>query len=339
MKKFLVLAASFMLLAIGCGNDQTEFKLQKETPSYELAEKISAKLPYFDPEENKVMVTSNKFNVTSGEVIYKIKKNMGNRANQLADMSEAQLKENMDRFANILGEQKLLLREADEEGIEITETAIDSVLTMQYQRSGGEEKFQQFLEKNGQSMDDIRKNIAEGLVIQKYINDVVYSGVDITEEDIEDAYKEDKTATVRHILLNTRGKSDSAKQAIKEKMEEILEKAKSGEDFAELAKQYSEDPGSKARGGLYENIQKGAMVKPFEERAFSLPIGEISDVFETQYGYHILKVIERNKETQPLEEVHQQIEEALKKQRYSDAYQEALENLKTKYDYKVVELG
>lgn len=339
MKKFFVLATSFILLAMGCGNDRSEFKLQKDTPSYELAEKISAKIPYLDPEENNVLISSNEFNITSGEVIYKIEKNMGNRANQLADMSEAQLKDNMDRFANILGEQKLLLMEADKEGIHISKTAIDSVLDMQYQRAGGEEKFQQFLEKNGQSLEDVKKNISEGLTIQKYINDVIYSNVDITEEDIADAYSEDKTATVRHILLNTRGKSDSAKQAAKEKMEEILAKARSGEDFAELAKKYSEDPGSKANGGLYENVQKGAMVKPFEERAFSLPIGKISDVFETQYGYHILKVIERNKETKPLNEVHQQIEETLKKQRYSDAYQEALEGLKEKYDYKVVEFG
>jgi len=339
MKKFFVLAASFILLAIGCGNDHSEFKLQKETPSYELAEKISAKLPYLDPEENNVLVASNKFNITSGEIIYRIKKNMGNRSNQLADMSEAQLKDNIDRFANILGEQKLLLLEADKANIEISETAVDSILNMQYQRAGGEEKFLKFLEQNGQSMEDVRKNIEEGLTIQEFIHEVIYKNVDITEEDIEDAYKEDKTATVRHILLNTRGKSDSAKQAIKEKMEEILAKAKSGEDFAELAKTYSEDPGSKANGGLYENIQKGAMVKPFEERAFSLPIGEISDVFETQYGYHILKVIQRNKETKPLEEVRQQIEETLRKQRYSDAYQEALENLKAQYDYKVVEFS
>jgi hypothetical protein len=72
---------------------------------------------------------------------------------------------------------------------------------------------------------------------------------------------------------------------------------------------FSEDPGSKNTGGLYENFPKGQMVKPFEDAAFTLPIGSLSDIVETPYGYHILKIIDRKKETKPYEEVKKDLEE------------------------------
>jgi len=67
--------------------------------------------------------------------------------------------------------------------------------------------------------------------------------------------------------------------------------------------EFTEDPGSKSSGGLYADFEKGKMVPEFEEAAFSVPIGEISDIVETQYGYHILKVIDRKKEDRPREVV------------------------------------
>ena len=66
-------------------------------------------------------------------------------------------------------------------------------------------------------------------------------------------------------------------------MKKILTRAKAGEDFGELAKRFSEDPGSKDKGGLYENFKRGTMVKPFEDAAFTVTIGELSDIIETQF--------------------------------------------------------
>ena len=86
-------------------------------------------------------------------------------------------------------------------------------------------------------------------------------------------------------------------------MEKILDRARRGEDFSALARQYSEDPGSKDNGGLYEQFSRGDMIKPFEDAAFTLPIGEISGIVDTEHGYHIIKVIEREKHDRPMEEV------------------------------------
>lgn len=337
MKRVFVLCMLAIALAAGCGKKQKDFKLEKDTPAYQLALQVSQTLPFVDPEKNNIVISSKEFNVTTGEVIQHIRKNFGNRAGQLANMSEQQIKANINQFANFVWERKTLLKEAKEANMVVPQARVDSVLNMQYQRTGGEEKFLDLLKRNDQSIENVRSDILTGLTIESYINKAVYAPVQVTTADIEEAYNEDKTATVRHILMSTQGMSDSAKQEVKKKMEAVLEKARNGEDFAELAKEYSEDPGSKNNGGLYQNIQRGQMVKPFEEAAFSTPIGEISDIIETQFGYHILTVLERNKETKPLEEVRQQLEDRLRQQKKRDAYQQYLEDLKSKYDYKVAE--
>lgn len=337
MKKVFALWLLTMVLVLGCGKKQSDFKLEKDTPAYQLALKVSETIPYLDPEKNNILISSKEINITTDEVIYDIRKQFGNRAGQLANMSKDQIKANINQFANILWEKEILLMEAKEANIVTDQARVDSILNMQYQRTGGEEEFQQLLKRNGQSIEDVKADISTRLTIESYINKVIYDQVRVTTGDIEKAYSEDNTATLRHILLSTQGKSDSAKKEIKKNMEEILARARNGEDFAELAKEYSEDPGSKNNGGLLEGILKGKMVKPFEEAAFSTPIGEISDIIETQFGYHILTVLERKKETKPLEEVRQQLEESLEQQKKRDAYQEHMDKVKSQYGYEVIE--
>ena len=94
-----------------------------------------------------------------------------------------------------------------------------------------------------------------------------------------------------HILFNTQGKSPEEKLAIETKAKEILEKAKNGGDFAKLAEEYSEDQGSKVKGGDLSWFGRGAMVKPFEDAAFGVTSeGVVPELVESQYGYHIIKV-------------------------------------------------
>jgi parvulin-like peptidyl-prolyl isomerase len=117
----------------------------------------------------------------------------------------------------------------------------------------------------------------------------------------------------------------------------ILERAKAGEDFAELAKEYSEDPGSKQNGGLYQDFARGVMVKPFEEAAFGVPIGEVSDIVETQFGFHILKIEGRKKEDKPFEEVKDQLRARTEQLNRNKVYFEYIEELRETADYKLAE--
>jgi peptidyl-prolyl cis-trans isomerase D len=109
---------------------------------------------------------------------------------------------------------------------------------------------------------------------------------------------------VEHILFMTVGKTDAEVEEIKKKAEDVLKEVKKGGKFEDLAKKYSEDPGSKDKGGDLSWITQGQTVPEFEKTAFSLSPGQVSDLVKTQYGFHIIKVLEKETaHTKPFEEV------------------------------------
>ncbi|MBN2366582.1 MAG: hypothetical protein EH225_11750 [Calditrichaeota bacterium] len=335
MPRFVVFLSLIFLLLISCGDDGTALK--EGTPAYEFASKLSEKVPYLNPEENNPLVKTKYFVLKTGENLKHIYENMGEGVSQFYSLDSASLKNVIENNARQFAEKKLLLRAARERGIQISPADMDSILNLQYSRYGGEERFGSMLSQRGIDFDFIKQQIRESVMIQKYLDKVVEEETDVSDEELQKIYDSGKTATVRHILLRTQGKSESEKDEIRDKMEEILEKARGGEDFAELAQKYSEDPGSKEKGGLYEDFERGMMVKPFEDAAFSVPEGEISDIIETQYGYHILKVIERKKQDQPFEEIRDSLRLRIINSRKNQVQQEQIEKLKEEADLKMVD--
>src|SRR5271156_747764 len=127
------------------------------------------------------------------------------------------------------------------------------------------------------------------------------------QKNIQD-YQVPNRVHVEHILLMTVGKPDAEVEEIRKKAQGILDQAKKGANFEDLAKKYSEDPGTKDKGGDLGWIIQGQTVAEFEKAAFSLPKGSISDVIKTQYGFHILKIIDKEAaHTKPFEEVKDSI--------------------------------
>jgi len=113
---------------------------------------------------------------------------------------------------------------------------------------------------------------------------------------------------VQHILFMTVGKTDAEVEEIKKRAEDVLQQVKKGAKFDELAKKYSEDPGSKDKGGDLGWIRQGQTVPEFEKAAFSLAPGQISDLVKTQYGFHIIKVLEKQTQhTKPFDEVKESL--------------------------------
>ncbi len=122
-----------------------------------------------------------------------------------------------------------------------------------------------------------------------------------------DRYRIQNRVHASHILFKTIGKTDAEVEEIRKKAEEVLKKAKHGAKFEDQARQYSEDT-TKEKGGDLGWIVQGQTVPEFEKTAFSLPPGSVSDLVKTQYGFHIIKVIEHeNARTQTFEEVHASI--------------------------------
>jgi peptidyl-prolyl cis-trans isomerase D len=137
----------------------------------------------------------------------------------------------------------------------------------------------------------------------------------VSDEDLRayynshiDQYKVENRAHVEHILFKTIGKTDAEIAEIRQKAEDVLKKAKSGANFEDLAKKYSEDDATKAKGGDLGWIVEKQTVPEFEQAAFSVPKGSVSDLVKTQYGFHIIKVLDRETaHTKPFEEVRSTI--------------------------------
>ena len=139
-----------------------------------------------------------------------------------------------------------------------------------------------------------------------------------------------------HILIQYRtpdGKMDTT--AALAKIDSILTKIKNGADFAEMAKEYSQDPGSKENGGDLGYFQRRQMVKEFDEAAFNLKVGEVSGVVKTRFGYHLIKCTA--KRTYPsFEQDKEELKKIYQESRYQDKYDSLIAKLKAKYNFKVI---
>ncbi len=161
--------------------------------------------------------------------------------------------------------------------------------------------------------------VPEKRVVRYAIVDVnhVRQSLQITDDQLKAQYQQNiqqyqvpNRVHVEHILLMTvgAGKTDAEVEEIRKKAQDILNQAKKGANFEDLAKKYSEDPGTKDKGGDLGWIIQGQTVAEFEKAAFSLPKGSISDLVKTQYGFHILKIIDKESaHTKPFDEVKDSI--------------------------------
>ena len=336
MKKLAILLLGIALTLSFCAKKEPSVVLEKDSPAYNLALAVSEKISYYNPEQNNPLVKTKYFDITTGDVFNILQTNFGNRAQQLKSFQPERLKSIVDQNARQMSEVKLQLREAKLMGLQVTDQEVDSVIQTRYMRDD-KDRFMSWLKNNNIDYQTVRNDTRDGLMLQKYNDKIFEKSAEVSEEEIMDNYKQDKYATVRHILLRTQGLSDSLKVEKYKQMEELLKRARAGEDFAELANQYSEDPGSNKNGGIYESFTRGKMVKPFEDASFNTPIGEISDIVETSYGYHIIKVIDRKPEEKPFDEVKDSIKAKLQREKQNKAYTDNLEKLKKKANFKIVE--
>lgn len=257
------------------------------------------------------------------------------RQSQGAPVSDTQLN---DMKANILEgmiNEELLYQVAQEQGISASESEVEEQI-QQYKGQYGEEGFASALANAGMNEDQLRSEISRSLTIQKLLEEEVTSGIDVTDEEVREFYEENtqmfeesQSVKASHILIDTReAETEEAKEEARARAEELLEELEDGADFAELAREHSEGP-SAQNGGSLPQFSRGEMVPPFEEAAFALEAGEISDVVETRFGFHIIKVEEKSEGgATPYEEVKPQIAQYLEQQRQQEAVQAYLDELK-----------
>jgi peptidyl-prolyl cis-trans isomerase D len=188
------------------------------------------------------------------------------------------------------------------------------------------EELQAYYNANRNSYQIPEKRSAQILIVDEA---AVAQTITIPEAELRRAYDQNKDTYrlpervhVRHILLKTTGKSTEEIAKIKIRAEDLLKQIRQGADFAELAKKNSEDAGSAVKGGDLDWVVRGQTVKAFEEAAFSLKPKETSNVITTEYGFHIVQVLEKQEaRVRPFEEVKAQLAEEHKKQQVFDTMQ------------------
>ena len=184
--------------------------------------------------------------------------------------------------------------------------------------------------------DEVRVQIQRGLAIRELIDQKVASKVVITDEETRAYYdgnsqlfQQPEQVKASHILIKVEPTADDAKKAeARKKIVEVQQKLKDGGDFAALAKEYSQGP-SGSKGGDLGYFKRGQMVKPFDDVAFSMKTNEVSDLVETRFGYHLIKVYDKKPEqTLAYADVKDKIAQRLKQEKVEKDATLYVENLK-----------
>jgi foldase protein PrsA len=197
---------------------------------------------------------------------------------QMAKQSGAQV---LDQLIT----DQLIAEQAQKSGVQVSEKDIEAELDKVKKQVGSDAAFQQMLDQNHMTLADARDQLKNNLIVKK-----IFEGkIKISDQDIQNYFNQNKESfgepeqvRASHILVKTEQEAKDIKQQLAQ-----------GASFEQLAKEKSIDPGSKDKGGDLGYFSAGKMVPEFDKVAFSLKPGEVSDIVKTQYGYHIIKVVDK----------------------------------------------
>jgi peptidyl-prolyl cis-trans isomerase C len=197
-------------------------------------------------------------------------------------------------------DRELLSQQAQKEGIKVDKKEVDERINALRQKFPKEEDFKQTLDRLNLTEAGLRAQFEKELAIKAMLDKKYAGKLSVTEAEMKkfydenpDFFKSPERVRASHILIKVDpGASEADKAKARQKMVDIQKKVKKGEDFAALAKEHSECPSS-AKGGDLDFFQRGQMVGPFQDAAFAMKVGDVSDIVETQFGYHLIKVTDK----------------------------------------------
>jgi len=255
---------------------------------------------------------------------------------QGAELNEEQQNMLDEEVMDELVTEEILFQEAQRLDIGAGKKEINAQLDALKQQYPDENSFKEAIAQGGFTEKAFKQYIERNITIQKLLEQEVGSSITIDDSEMKSFYEQNPSyfeipeqIEARHILVSTEGlQGDAAKEEALSRAESIRQELLGGANFADLAREKSEGP-SASNGGSLGRFSKGQMVPSFEEVAFSLEIGEISQVVETQFGYHIIEVTDKIEAgTLSYEEAKPNIEEYLTNVKQQQQYTEFIENLR-----------
>lgn len=218
----------------------------------------------------------------------------------------------------------------------------DSYLKMVREQQGikNDEELERLLARQGMTLAEFKKQMTERFAPQEVIRAEVGSRVSVSDAEVEAYYQDHPrefdragSVTFREVVLLSEKRPDVDLRAEAEQVRARL--AEEGADFGEIAKEVS-DAGTAAEGGLLGPLEQGELSEKLESVAFSLPIGQVSDVIEMPYGYHIIRVEERKEPGRvALDEVREELRQRIEDEKYSQSVEDYLQQAREEVDWSV----
>jgi peptidyl-prolyl cis-trans isomerase C len=252
-----------------------------------------------------------------------------------AEQRDAVYRQVLDRLIGF----HLLVQEAKARKVIAPPWEVDGQVDQIKKQFPSEDAFKQMLQARGVTLEQLRADAAQTIAVNLMLKNELETKIGVTEADSKKFFEANKprfrqedSVHASHILIKTPEQADApARAKAKSQADDLLAQIKKGAAFADLAKQFSQDPGSAQNGGDLGFFSKGQMVPAFEQAAFALKPGQTSGVVETPFGYHIIRVSETKAGRDlPYDEVKGQIDDYLKQQLRDQKSQEFVDQLKAK---------
>jgi peptidyl-prolyl cis-trans isomerase SurA len=258
---------------------------------------------------------------------------------------EAQLAKVYHKYLDLLIVRRLQLQEAKKDQLAPSAGEVNATIEDLKRKNGfkTDDELRRALLTEGLTLEAFRRRVAEQLALGRVTTREVRNKIIVDDREIRafyeahrDKFKRTPEVTLRHILITlpARASLEGPVQA-RAKAEEALAKLRSGADFAEVAKAYSEGPTAQT-GGLLGTMRRGEMAPEIEEQAFTLPVGQVSGIIQTNTGLNIIKVESRKDDPLvPVDEVRDKIREALLDEKFAAKQKEWVEDLKRKASIQI----
>ena len=243
-----------------------------------------------------------------------------------------------ERVVEVMIDRELLFQESQKEKIVLKDAMVDEQFEQWKKYYAPDGNYAEVLKETGYTEETLRADLKKMAAIQALIETRFQSKVVVTDEDVKtfydshpDFFKQPEQVKASHILIKVAPEAtQEEKDAARKKLEGIKKQLDEGADFATLAKENSDCPSS-AKGGDLGSFGPGQMVKPFEEVAFSIEVNKVSEIVETQFGYHLIMVTEKvPAKTVTLEESKDSIEQHLRGQKLNEEVRAFVASLREK---------
>ena len=238
---------------------------------------------------------------------------------------------------------KLLFDEAARLEIPVSEEEIDTRIADMKTQAGGEERFNAILKKKGVNSVEFRNQIKTGKRVDKLVEKIAAGIAEPSEDEIrahfeahKDEYAKEAQVCAQHILISPKSDLPDAKLEAIGTLNQIRARIATGADFAAEAAAHSDCPSGKQAGGSLGWFSRGMMVKEFDETVFAMPVGGLSDIIETQFGFHIIfKAGEEPAGAPEFDEIHDQVRDFIRHAKRGEAIEVFVDELRDKADIEI----